>query len=257
MARAAVLAAAVALLPCTCARAPAAAAPYVPTQYTVNRGWTECGDAPGPCAHQDEVFAFDAVRQREAVSRAEPGGAFAVTLTAGDLGLTFEWTTAGESGAPQGCVTSRTSAQFPFHGEYDWLRLNSTKAVGRVECPPGPPNGGTLQAAAAAASGECLLWAGEWPAEVTAIAQLWYPAAEASDGPRLPVQEHLVCSIFPFQLFYTYRNWTLGPPPASSLDVPVSCPKTPTGPPRSVFARRYRQPRAAPPLRGTAALERR
>ncbi|QDZ25265.1 hypothetical protein HOP50_16g78120 [Chloropicon primus] len=187
--------------------------PVMPTQYMVQRNKTECGDN---CGGYAATFIFDEVAKRK-LEIIHPDDTITVpqyTLTCGDLGLVFEWTGDGSTD----CQTTAESKQFPFHGEWDWLKLNSsgTHEVPPGDCPPQNPQGHSD-------GSQCLSWEGSWEGEVTALAQLFI-----KEGEKLPIQHQMTCSILPFMLFYTYADWKVGPPPSHWLQPPKACPTTPS-----------------------------
>lgn len=213
----------------------APAPPKLPDQYMVTRTKLECGnmkrerdggkatamagtrgdkDCGGYTAH----FLFDGKMRRslEVVDSGDSNPTY--TLRAGDLGVQYLWS--GANGV--GCEATPITASYPFTGEWDWIKDSGNVTYdGEAPCPSPPQKALDSAGRAKPKPSTCRSWSGPWPIELTSEAQLYFGVGET-----LPTQHRMQCAIFPFELFFTYADWTVGPPPAKYLKVPASCPTT-------------------------------
>lgn len=232
------------------AAAAAGPAPNLPHQYSVDRNKTECGGGQGgTCGAYSSRFHFDwdSRASLEVMDLSPttykvrvwtPGWVWNWDLTPlsslltpppklqlgrplHPVHLVYQWT-----GDGQDCTTTVASKQNPFHGEWDFVHLNTTKYNGAGKCPPPPPKPTPppppSESASDAKDGDCVSWEGPWESEWTADAQVWI-----KEGEKLPTQLHMICSFLPFELFYTYANWKVGPLPGHLLQPPKFCPPAP------------------------------
>ena len=202
----------------TCAQLALAAPPKLPTSYSCLREKIECGEPINHghnCGQQTDQVYFDMHKQRrlDITSFKQHSLPTIYRLVADDKKKVYFWS---QPDASDCNVKHEQHEAPPFPDSFEWTLYNTTEYRESVDCPPSPPY--LEKTAATGGDKACSVLYGPWLEENTSLVELYF-----RKGEDLPFLQRMQCAIFPFEIFYTYSNFTLGSPPKHLLKIPKAC----------------------------------